>query len=217
MRLIDLSHPIEENMPVYPGTEPPTFAVACTVREHGFLERRLDMFSHTGTHMDAPAHMIEAGACLNALPLERFFGKAVVVDATGCTGRKIGMGELLPHEKAIAASDFVLMRTGWSRYWGGDEYFRAFPVLEPEAAAWLAAQGLSGVGVDAISVDPVEGGEFEVHGALLGGGLVIIENLTNLHLLPPEGFHLACFPLPLRDADGSPVRAVALLELNGAG
>ena len=216
MRLIDLSHTIEENMPVYPGTEPPILAVACTVREHGFLERRLDMFSHTGTHMDAPAHMIDGGVCLDALPVERFFGKAVVVDATGCVGRKIGMRELLPREKAIAASDFVLIRTGWSRYWGGEEYFRGFPVLEPEAAAWLAGQGLSGVGVDAISVDPTDGGDYKVHGALLGAGLVIIENLTNLDLLPSEGFHLSCLPLPLRDADGSPVRAVALLGIDAA-
>ena len=216
MRLIDLSHVIEENMHVYPGTEKPTLSIACTVREHGFLERRLDMFSHTGTHMDAPAHMIEDGACLDELPVERFFGKAVVIDATGCAGQKIGMRELQPREKAIAASDFVLFRTGWSRYWGREEYFRGFPVLEPEAAVWLVAQGLSGIGVDAISVDPADGGEYEVHGALLGGGLVVIENLTNLHVLPAEGFHFSCFPLPLKDADGSPVRAVALLGADGA-
>jgi kynurenine formamidase len=213
MRLIDLSHVIHEGMPVYPGTEQPSLVVACTVREHGFLEKKLTMFSHTGTHMDAPAHMIESGACLDSFPVDRYFGKAVVIDA-GC-GRdgKIGLQNLLPRKAEIAVCDFVLLRTGWSRLWGREEYFSGFPVLEPETARWLVGQGVRGVGVDAISVDPTDTDSFEVHGVLLGGGLVIIENLTNLEELPPSGFHFSCLPLRLRDADGSPVRAVALLEM----
>jgi kynurenine formamidase len=216
MRLIDLTHAIHEDMPVYPGTEKPKLPIGCTLQEHGFLERKLTMFSHTGTHMDAPAHLIEGGAYLDGLPITQFFGKAVLIDVAGWAGRRIMTADLLEHASRIAAAEFVILRTGWSGYWGADAYFEGFPVLDPGAAQWLAAGGLKGVGVDAISVDPTDSTGYEVHKALLGNGLVIVENLTNLEALPAEGFHVSCFPLAIRDADGSPVRAVAHVGLGCA-
>jgi len=210
MRLVDLSHVIREEMPVYPGTETPVLQTGCTVAEHGFLERKITMFSHTGTHMDAPAHMLEAGKYLDDLPVSHFFGRAVLIDAAE---GPVELAYVAGFEDAIAGADFVLLRTGWSRYWGTDEYFGNFPTLTPEAAAWLADKAIRGVGVDAISVDPMDTRDYAVHMALLGKGLVIVENLTGLEALPAEGLHFSCFPLPFREADGSPVRAVAYLDM----
>jgi kynurenine formamidase len=218
MRIVDLSHPIEEGMPVYPGTQPPSVRLASAVAEHGFAERILTLTTHTGTHVDVPAHLLAGGKTLDDFPVARFLGRAAVVDATGCVGRTIGLGDLEPSRQAILGSRFVLLHTGWSRYWGRDAYFQGFPVLDLEAAAWLAAQGLGGVGVDAPSVDPMDGGadgSYPVHRVLLEGGMVIVENLTDLHLLPQEGAVFACFPLPVRGGDGAPVRAVAFFGAAG--
>lgn len=212
MRYIDLSHRIEPGMPVYPGTEGPEIVVATTVEAEGFLEHKLTLFSHTGTHIDAPAHLLADGATLDELPLETFVGSAVVVDARLAPGATIGIEALLPFASQIAESDFVLLCTAWDRFWGAAEYFGRFPVLSLEAAEWLAAQNLRGVGVDAISIDPVDSFELPVHRVLLGAGLISIENLTGLEPLIGQRVGFSCFPLPTRHADGSPVRAVAAVE-----
>lgn len=209
MRVLDLSHPIHAGMPVYPGTPRPGVAPANTIAEHGFAERLLTLSSHTGTHMDAPAHLLEGGRALDSYPPARFVGPGCVVDLAG-----FGLATSLLHdqEERLRGCAFALLRTGWSRFWGSPEYFRGFPALTIEAASWLASLGLSAVGVDAISVDPVESTDLPVHRVLLGAGVLLIENLTNLEHLPPSGFTVCSLPLPLADADGAPCRAIAVLD-----
>lgn len=211
MPILDLTHTIHEAMPVYPGTEQPRLSVGTTIDRDGFAEKLLTMFSHTGTHMDAPAHLLAGGRGLDGYPVDQFLGPAVVVDARGT--REVPLSMLLPHAPRIRQAEFVLLLTGWAAVWGRPEYFDGFPVLTVEAAQWLAGQGLKGVGVDAISVDPVGTQDYPVHKVLLGAGLVLIENLTGLDQLPQEPFAFTCLPLKLRDADGSPVRAVARWEV----
>ena len=211
MTVVDLTHPISQDMPVYPGTEPPVIVTACTVAEDGFLERKIALFSHTGTHVDAPAHLIEGGRSLDAFPVDRYHGPAVVVDAAGAGGTTIAMRDLRPRLADIEQADFLLIRTGWSRFWGTDRYFADYPVLSIEAAEALAGLGLKGVGFDAISADPIESTDLPVHRVLMQAEMLIIENLTGLEQLPEGPFLFSCFPLALEDADGSPVRAVAYL------
>lgn len=213
MALIDLSHPISPSTPVYPGTEPPRVEKACTLEKDGFVEHRLTFFTHTGTHMDAPAHMLAGAPTLDMLPTDHFYGTAVVLDFAEPSRRNITPDDLEPHREQIAHSAFVLLHTDWDRLWGRDEYFRDFPVLTPEAAAWITRFPLHGVGVDAISVDAVGSTEYPVHHTLLGRGMVIIENLTNLSGLVGQAFTFVCLPLPLVGADGSPVRAAAVVDV----
>jgi kynurenine formamidase len=111
-----------------------------------------------------------------------------------------------------AACDFLLLHTGWSRHWGRPAYFEGFPVCSPALARQLAAMPLKGVGVDAISVDAVEAADLPNHHRLLGAGKIIIENLTGLAAVAGKKFRLVCFPLKIAAGDGSPVRAVAILE-----
>jgi len=210
MRCIDLTQTIAPGMPVYPGTEPPLISQPCTIDQDGFNERKLTFFSHTGTHLDSPAHILKSGVTLDRLPLEHFCGSAMVIDATGIPGPEIPakmLDTLGNHEV-----DFVIFYTGWYDKWGTPGYFQEFPVPAPETAQQLAARGIKGVGIDAISVDRVHSTEFTIHKILLSSGMVIIENLTNLKALVGKEFTLYCFPLKLETADGSPVRAVAVLD-----
>lgn len=211
MPLIDLSHPITADMPVYPGTRPPVVTRGCSLQKDGFEEKKITFYSHTGTHMDAPAHILENGPTLDQLGLDHFYGRAVMITLLHLASPQITLGHLEPHQAAIADSDFVLLRTGWEDRWGRSDYFEAFPVLTSQAADWIAARGLKGLGVDAVSVDAVASTDFPIHKRLLGSGMVIIENLAGLNRLPTDRFLFSCFPLPFQKADGSPVRAVAII------
>ncbi len=211
LRVVDLSHPISPGMPVWPGSPAPELGPLATIRDDGFAEQSIRISSHTGTHLDAPAHMIEGGATLDSFPAGHFFGRAALVDARCVSTGRIGLSLLEPNRDAISSADFLLLHTGWANFWGGSAYDSGYPVLDDAAAAWIAGIGLRCVGIDAPSVDPADSDAFPVHRRLLGSGLLLAENLTNLHLLPPGSCALAIFPLPVRGAEACPARAVAFL------
>lgn len=195
-------------MPVYPGTEQPVIITGCSIDEVGFLEKKITFFSHTGTHIDAPAHLIKGHSTLDMLPVDHFYGPALMLNFDNFTP-SIGLKELEPYQDRIKQIDFLLLCTGWSRYWGSEKYFIDYPVLSLDAASWLSGFGLKGFGIDTISADIAETQDYPVHKALLQKNIIIIENLTNLEDLRGKQFNFSCFPLSFEDADGSPVRAVA--------
>ena len=173
------------------------------------------MYSHTGTHIDAPAHIIKEAHTLDLLPIDNYYGKALLLNLTKIQETTIGIKELKPHQALIAQVDFVLLYTGWSRHWGTPKYFCDYHALTPEAANWLNQFKLKGLGLDTISADKADSHDYPIHNALLKQGLLIIENLTNLDKLPCNQFMFSCFPLNFEKADGSPVRAVAFIEPEG--
>ena len=214
---LDLSHPIRPGMPAYPGTGPPEFEPIADYDPDGYRERRITMVSHTGTHLDAPAHMIPGGKTLDRFPLSHFSGPGCVLDVTDLSaGGTIGEGRLDMIENELNRSAFLLVRTGWAAKWGTPAYFEGIPVFAEPAAERLAGLAesnggaLRGVGLDVISVDPVGAETFPVHRILLGAGLLIAENLADFSPLPASGFEFRCPPLPLADADGAPCRAGAV-------
>jgi arylformamidase len=210
--IIDLTHPITPGMPVYPDTEPPVLEQANTVERNGFAETLLRMYSHTGTHIDAPGHMVAGAPSLDQLAVDHFVGRACVIDVSGAAGATIGRAALERHAGLVGGCDFVLLYTGWSRHWGDDRYFGSFPVLSAGATGWLIALGLKGVGFDAISADPVGPPPYSNHVAFFRAGLILIENLAGLEPLIGKTFQFSCLPLAYEHADGSPVRAVAILD-----
>jgi len=213
MTVLDLTHFIESDMPVYPGTEGPVIQTATTIAGQGFAEKRIAMYSHTGTHMDAPGHILPGAPTLDRMPPGLFVGRGIILDLyTRETGRVIKGSDLEPWMRAAAAADFALFRFGWDRFWGSSEYFDGYPVLSPEAAEVLAGSGLNGIGIDCISVDEVGSVDFTVHKIFFRAGKVIVENLTGLSPLIGKNFTFICLPLKLRDADGSPVRAAAMVS-----
>ncbi len=211
MQVIDLSQELAPGMPVYPGSPSPQFHPAATIESDGYRETTVTLCTHHGTHLDAPAHLIAGGRTIDQLAPSSFIGEALVLDCTRTEKTIIDVQDVRRSEKIIGSHDFILLHTGWSRFWGNSRYFAGYPVLSEAAAHWLAGIGLRGVGVDAVSVDPPAVNGLPIHRLLLGAGLVIVENLTNLAALPQHSFLFSCLPLGLKNGDGSPVRAVALL------
>jgi len=210
MKIIDLTHTIHSSMPVFPGTEPPIIQEANTLEKDGFAEAKITFYSHTGTHMDAPAHMVEGGLSLDQYPIDHFIGDALVLNFTDIGSEEIGVEQLVPYEDRISKVDFVILKTGWSKYWGEDEYFIGFPALSEDAAKWLTNFKLKGIGIDAISIDSMKSTTFRVHQIFFQSNIVIIENIANLDSVINDNFIFSCMPLKTQKADGSPIRAVAI-------
>ncbi len=212
MRFIDLSHTIQPGMPCYPGTPGPLFKPLASIEEHGFADQLVTMSSHSGTHVDLPSHMLLAGSSLDAYSIERFAGKGCAIDLRGRTGGEITVEDLYPFKDLIKESEFLLLCSGWSQYWGSPDYYEGYPTLSLETAFWLSEFHLKGVGVDMISVDASDSDDFPVHNLLLQNGIFIIENLVCPALLFHYSFIFCGFPLKIIGAEASPVRAVALID-----
>ncbi|MDW7660854.1 MAG: cyclase family protein [Bacillota bacterium] len=203
---IELTHKMEEEMPVYPGTERPVFDKSFTIEKNGFAETQVRMFSHTGTHMDAPAHMVLGGKTLDEYPVEHFIGEAYILDLTNGVP---GIRELEADAALIEKSDFIIMKTGWSKKWGMESYFNDFPVLNEELLDYLLQFDIRGFGVDAISVDPVSTTTFDNHMKMFAKECTIVENLKNLESIPQKNFKIIMLPLLTKDSDGFSARVVA--------
>jgi arylformamidase len=196
-------------MSLFPGSPAPELTPISDPAADGYLEHRLTLATHTGTHLDAPSHLFPGGAAVSELPLESFIGPALLLDVRG-PGSAITSARLEPLLPRLAGKEFALLHTGWGENWGAAAYLAGWPALTPEAARMLAHLPLKGVGVDALSLDGPGSRELPVHRLLLGKGMVLVENLANLESLPRPEFTFLCLPLPLAGADGSPVRAAAL-------
>jgi kynurenine formamidase len=199
-------------MPLYPGSRPPRVAAVATLEREGYRESRISLSSHTGTHLDLPFHLLPGGAALEAIPAERFCGPAAVIPLPGAEGTVIRVEDLLPHAPGLAGMRFLLLATGWDRRWEEGDPFRGHPVLDPEAARWLAGFAPWGVGTDAPSLDAPDAPGYPAHRIFLERGIFLLENLRGLLPLAGTPFHLICLPLPVRGADGLPVRAAALVH-----
>ena len=212
MKIIDLTQLISETMPVYPGTEQPKLTVANTHEKDGFRETLISFYSHTDTHMDAPFHIFADRTYLDALPVEQFVGKALVVDCKGVgEGGIIGMESI---DRSLAdEADFLLFHTGWDTHWGTEKYFGEYPVVSLEVCQYLLDSKKKGVGFDVIGIDPISDGNLTRHRMLLSQrDMVIIENLTNLDKIGGGLFTFAALPLKYQNADGAPIRAIAMIE-----
>ncbi|MBQ2955935.1 MAG: cyclase family protein [Clostridia bacterium] len=213
MKVIDLTHVISPDMPVYPGTEGPKFEAANTYEKDGFKETKLSMYSHTGTHMDPPAHLFAGRTTLDRFPVSQFVGKAVVIECgeLGAGGR-ITMEHINKKRELADSAEFLLFHTGWDRYWGGAEYFGEYPYIDEEVADYLINTRKKGIGLDVIGLDPIADENLTLHKKLLKDSeIVIIENLTNLQDAGDGLFTFCALPLKHMDADGSPIRAIAML------
>jgi len=207
-RLVDLTQPLTPGMAVLPGDPPLTASPHLTHAIDGFSLTTLCMSTHTGTHVDAPFHLLPEGATLDRFPLSRFVGQARVLDVRRPAVTAIDIGDL---DGPWSGVDMCLLWTGWDAHYG-TETMVDHPFLTPEAAATLRDAGMRLVGTDAPSLDPILGPHYPVHELLLGADVLLVENLCHLDELGPGPVSCAFLPLALVGADGSPVRAAAWVE-----
>jgi kynurenine formamidase len=208
--IIDLTHTLEDNITVYPGTPPPAFTPISTIERDGFAERSITLTTHTGTHMDAPCHILPGSKSLDQFPIDNFIGKGIVVDCTNTNA--ISLSLLQSKEVQIKDADFVLFYTGWQQKWNTPQYFDPFPTLTTEATEWLLQFDVKALGFDTISVDTMTDEALPNHNLLLRKEVLIIENMNNLHVLAGKKFQLYCIPLKIQGSDASPVRAFAQID-----
>ncbi|ELY70968.1 cyclase family protein [Natrinema versiforme] len=209
---VDLTQPIETGMQTYPGDPAVVVRTHATHADDGARVSRLECGSHTGTHVDAPAHTEPDGRTLDSYPLERFVFDAVRIDCRDLEARDPIPASRVPD----GDTDLVAFWTGWDAHWGTDRYLE-HPYLSPAAAEMCVKRGLD-VAVDALNPDPTptdNAGEdepegFQAHHALLGDEQLILENLTTLESVG-DRFELRAYPLALA-GDGSPVRAVGVVN-----
>jgi kynurenine formamidase len=207
--LIDLSHSIEVGMPVYPGTLAPQINETCSIDTDGFKETCIKFLTHTGTHIDVPAHLVSGGKPIDSFECNKFYGPAKVIYCKHLS--RIDENLITKVYNHVEKPEFLLFFTGWSDYWGDTRYFVDFPLLTPEAVRLICQLPLKGIGIDAISFDATGNDDLPNHKMLLEKEIILIENLCNLNLLIEKNFFLSCLPLKIKGVDGSPVRACAII------
>jgi len=150
----ELSHEWGHGVPTLPGYEDVRLHRASTHAKNGVMATRIRMVMHSGTHVNAPVHLIQRGAAVGDIPLERFFGSGVVVPIPKRQWELVTAADLAAAAPAIETDDIVVIVTGWhTRYSDSIDYFGNAPGLSNDAAAWLVAKGAKLVAVDTPQVD----------------------------------------------------------------
>ncbi len=217
MKLIDLTHTIDNDMPVYPGTEGPSLTQATTYEKDGYKETLMHMFSHVGTHMDAPAHLLAGHKTLDEFDPQQFVGKALIVDCRHLgEGDKITMKEVYAKgEDRAKAAEYLIFMTGWDKRWGDESYFGDYPIITDEVADFAIETGKKGLGFDVIGLDPISDLNLTLHKKVFNASdMVIIENLCHLEDVYEQSgcdFTLVAAPIKYKNADGAPIRALAII------
>lgn len=204
-RIVDLSQTVDAGTPVFPGDGP--VRVTILQQTSGNLSR-IDFSVHTGTHMDAPFHFFNTGDAIDRVILDRCLGPGRLIDLRGIgAAGEIRREHIQHYGEAILRAHAVVLHTGWSSHWNDALYFSDHPCLAGDAAQYLVDCGVKLVAVDMPSVDREP---YPAHQILLGAGVPIVENLTNLAAIGAGPFQLLVLPLKLAGRDASPVRAVAI-------
>ena len=199
---IDISQPLQNGIAEWPGDTPFSYEVEFSKAETGSVNIGKMMTSmHMGTHIDAPFHFDDNGLRVLDLPIDLYIGRARVIDVSGY--ESIGKAELENIE--FGGAERVLLKTG-SRP-DPTVFPEDFTYLRADIGPFLKERGVRLIGVDTPSVDPETSKLLDAHHSLNNNGVMILENIV-LETVEPGDYELIALPLPLADADGSPVRAV---------
>ncbi len=203
MKIYDISAPLHNDMPVYPG-DPPVIIEPALSMEKGDAANvsRLSMSTHSGTHIDAPRHIGGRGVSVEHLCLSVLTGRALVVEIGGI--KKIGRKEL--ELFPVKGEERLLLKTGNSLLWGRPGFTEDYAHLTEDGADYLAGIGMKLVGIDYLSIEAFNG-DGTVHRKLLEHGVIILEGL-DLDGIKGGVYELICLPLKVREGDGAPARAI---------
>lgn len=229
-KIIDITTPISPFMQVFPGDPEPSIEKICTLEEEGFALSLLSMGSHTGTHVDAPSHILNNGLPVDKLELENLIGTALVLDLTSFTGtltadilekalQNVGVSENVTilllktqrtsRDKNKDKTEDICFQSPDSKFQKAEEEKPNLTYLEESAAVWIVRRGFKTVGIDSFSIDSIDSADLPAHHILLTNKVNVVECLELSSA--EEGVYLfLCLPLKIDGCDGAPARAVLI-------
>jgi arylformamidase len=207
MKYIDISMTYEAGMR---GVE---FETAKTIPNDGWNAKTLHLYSHAGTHMDAPFHFEVTHQTIDTINPERFFVSCYIVDLPEVAPYyEIRTSDLGNIGNLVEKGEGLLFRTGWSKFAGEKIYRDGLPAISKELAEWCVGKGISFIGVEPPSVADVNNLEklTEIHRILLEGDVIIVEGLAHLERITQKKVQVVALPLKIKDGDGAPCRVIVL-------
>ncbi|MFC2159777.1 cyclase family protein [Actinomycetota bacterium] len=210
-KIIDLTAEIYDRAPTMP-MDP-----KCSVMDHsnldtlGYNQKRVTFSTHQGTHIDVPYHFFYEGETLEKVDPSRFIVDAIKVDLTSKKSREaIVVGDLLKYEQFIDKGLSILIHTGWDKMISEKGYFSDFPYISIELSRWFSKKKIKIIGMDLPC--PNVSDWATVHRDILGSSTLIVEGLVNMEKLEDKEFLFIALPLKIKGSDGSPVRAIAIID-----
>jgi arylformamidase len=206
MKIIDLTLTYQE------GMRGVTFEVARTKSKDGWNARTLHLYSHAGTHMDAPFHFGVNDQTIEEFEVSRFICDSWVIPIEALSRQKLKLEDLGKYVELIEPGDGVILQTGWSKYINDTKYWEELPGIHESLARWFVEKKINLLAVEPPSIADVMDREevTKIHEILLGGDVIIVEGITNLESLTKEKITLVALPLKVKDGDGAPARVIAM-------
>jgi arylformamidase len=208
MKFIDLSHPLVHGQDNFPSDPKLSIVPHGNTRTLKYNMTHVSMATHQGTHLDAMYHFVDDGKTIDQMPLDWFYGDAILLRLPKKPREEVTLQDFQKHESLLTPGAKIIYETGWSSHFGHDDYFSDFPSLTQEAGRYLVSRKIRLLGMDT----PTPSRDwYEIHHILLAkdAEIVVVEGLTNLAKVP-DRFVFSGFPLNFKGRDGSPIRAVAI-------
>ncbi|HOW14790.1 cyclase family protein [Methanosarcina sp.] len=230
-RIIDITIPISPSTPIFPGDPEPSIESVCTIEKDGCAVSRLSFGSHTGTHVDAPSHVLKNGLLVDSLNLENLLGRAVVLDFSRINGELTDfiLDKAYNDLKNTDHVSILLLKTKPSLNYKNNsrvsglqagESNKGIELEEPPensvyldsgAADWIVRKGFKTIGIDSFSVDSLSSENLPAHQILLSNNVNIVECL-DLKSVEAGIYFFLCLPLKIEGCDGAPARALLISE-----
>ena len=215
MKIIDHTLTVSGKIPTFPGSPKPHFIEWETIAKDGYNLELLFLSSHTGTHIDAPFHFVKNGKKIHEILPERLVNEANLIKIRKKANQAIVKADIQKFEKEhgqIKSGTAIVFWTGWQKNLEKEFYFSKNPGLNSSAANYLVSKKINLVGIDSPSIDLGSDSKFLVHHILAKNNILIVENLANLEKINSNKFHLITAPLKLKNATGSPIRALGFVD-----
>lgn len=235
-KIIDLTYSFDETTIFWPTEDSFQFHEGfhgMTEKGYWYEANGFTSAEHGGTHLDAPAHFFEGGLTADEIPIDKFIGDAIVIDASeACAENRDYMFEIEDFQKwekkhgKISDGTIVLLKSGYGKFWPDREKYMGtsergadavaklhFPGLSQEGAKWLIEKRkIKAIGIDTPSIDYGQSKYFKTHVTLCIAAVPILENVANLDKLPPKGFEVIALPMKIKGGSGGPARIIALFK-----
>lgn len=206
---------IDVTLTYEPGMRGVQFEPARILEKDGWNAKTLHLYSHAGTHMDAPYHFEVNYGTIDKIPAERFFTMCHVINLTGIQPKtEIKISDLGDVQNILQKGEGLIFKTGWSKFVNEPKYRDKLPGISKELAEWCVEKEVATIGVEPPSVVDINNMALltEIHQILLGGDVIIVEGLANLDKISKSKVQLIALPLKIKDGDGSPCRAIVIEE-----